>query len=106
MRLACIRAACDGGCSVTGTADDRSIPTAPSRTRQRHQAGTVAPEPLDYASPQVRGELRPLCRQGDRAIDWAGDGTGEVLRKIRSADGNPGGEGLNADIGNWDVIAE
>lgn len=38
----------------------------------------------------VRGRARPLCRQSDRAIDWASDTTDIVLRKIRSADGTPG----------------
>ena len=30
----------------------------------------VAPEPLDYGDPSVRGALRPPMRQPDRAIDW------------------------------------
>ncbi|MBF0373676.1 MAG: hydrogenase maturation protein, partial [Alphaproteobacteria bacterium] len=34
--------------------------------------------------------MRPACRQADRAIDWARDDTATVLRKIRSADGDPG----------------
>ena len=29
-------------------------------------------------------------RQADRAIDWARDSAADVLRKVRSADGNPG----------------
>jgi len=48
------------------------------------------PEALDYSSPDVRGQLRPLMRQADRRIDWTRDDTGTVLRKIRAADGNPG----------------
>jgi len=40
--------------------------------------------------PEVRGELRPLMRQSDRAIDWSRDNAETVLRKIRSADGVPG----------------
>ena len=38
----------------------------------------------------ARGRARPLCRQADRAIDWARDDTLAVLRKIHSADGFPG----------------
>src|SRR6266542_3960918 len=47
------------------------------------------PEPLESRS-DVRGRLRPPCRQADRAIDWLRDDTRTVLRKIRSADGFPG----------------
>ena len=49
-----------------------------------------APTPLDYKSPAVQGQLRPLVKQTDRAIDWSRDDTSTVLRKIRSADGFPG----------------
>jgi len=48
------------------------------------------PEPLNYAHPDVRGRLRPLMRQSDRAIDWRRDDTARILRKIRAADGSPG----------------
>jgi len=37
-----------------------------------------------------RGRTNPVCRQPERAIDWASDDTRTVLRKIRSADGTPG----------------
>jgi len=37
-----------------------------------------------------QGRDNPVCRQADRAIDWATDDTQSVLRKIRSADGTPG----------------
>ncbi len=33
---------------------------------------------------------RPAVRQADRTIDWARDSAADVLRKVRSADGNPG----------------
>jgi len=39
---------------------------------------------------------KPAMRQADRAIDWSRDDTATVLRKIHSADGNPG---LHDDIG-------
>jgi putative two-component system hydrogenase maturation factor HypX/HoxX len=48
-----------------------------------------APRPLDYARPGVRGRLRPVMTQADRAFSWA-DPTAEVLRRIRAADGSPG----------------
>ncbi|MGZ8260332.1 MAG: hydrogenase maturation protein [Caldimonas sp.] len=38
----------------------------------------------------ARGRWRPAMRQADRRIDWKGDDTRTVLRKIRSADGAPG----------------
>ena len=42
------------------------------------------------ADPSIRGRLRPLMQQADRAIDWRRDDSATVLRKIRSADGFPG----------------
>jgi putative two-component system hydrogenase maturation factor HypX/HoxX len=56
----------------------------------RYQAGDFIPRPLNCSDPDVRGELRPLMRQTDRTIDWDGDDTETVLRKIRCADGFPG----------------
>jgi len=56
----------------------------------RFAAGDYRPLPLDYTQPGVRGELRPLMRQSDRAIDWQQDDTAGIMRKIRSADGFPG----------------
>lgn len=40
--------------------------------------------------PAAAGGWRPLCKQADRAIDWARDDTRAVARTIRSADGMPG----------------
>ncbi|MBY0429602.1 MAG: hypothetical protein K2Q10_00270 [Rhodospirillales bacterium] len=34
--------------------------------------------------------MKPAVRPADRRIDWSRDGTADVLRKIRSADGVPG----------------
>ena len=48
------------------------------------------PAPVDLADPAVRGRLRPLMRQADRTIDWAGDDTRTVLARIHAADGFPG----------------
>jgi putative two-component system hydrogenase maturation factor HypX/HoxX len=57
---------------------------------QRFEQNDFKPEPLDYSRDDVKGELQPLMTQSDRAIDWQGDDTRTVLRKIRSADGFPG----------------
>jgi putative two-component system hydrogenase maturation factor HypX/HoxX len=48
------------------------------------------PRPLDPADLAVRGRLRPLARQADRALDWAAHGTDEIVARIHSADGSPG----------------
>jgi putative two-component system hydrogenase maturation factor HypX/HoxX len=48
------------------------------------------PVPARELGLETRGRARPLCRQADRAIDWAKDDTATVLRKIHSADGFPG----------------
>ncbi|MGD8827222.1 MAG: enoyl-CoA hydratase-related protein, partial [Gammaproteobacteria bacterium] len=45
------------------------------------------PEP---GMPAEHSIWRPAMRQADRAIDWQQDDTQTVLRKIRSADGQPG----------------
>ncbi len=58
----------------------------------RFRGGTFVPEPLDECDPAVRGRARPLMRQTDRWIDWLGDDSASILRKIRSADGAPGVE--------------
>ena len=47
------------------------------------------PMPLE-AHPEARGQLRPVMKQTDRAIDWTRDTTAAVLRKIDAADGFPG----------------
>ena len=56
---------------------------------ERFAAGDFAPTPLAECS-AVRGRRRPLMTQSDRAIDWPGDDTATVLRKINAADGFPG----------------
>jgi putative two-component system hydrogenase maturation factor HypX/HoxX len=53
-------------------------------------AGGFVPQLLDYADPDVRGELRPLMKQAERAIDWARDSSLLVLAKLNAADGFPG----------------
>jgi putative two-component system hydrogenase maturation factor HypX/HoxX len=59
-------------------------------TLDRMQDPSFRPAPLDCSRPGVRGRLRPLMRQSDRAIDWSRDETSTVLAKIRAADGVPG----------------
>jgi putative two-component system hydrogenase maturation factor HypX/HoxX len=56
----------------------------------RAMDGSFRPETLDPADPAVRGRHRPLMRQPERKIDWAGDDTDTVLAKIHAADGFPG----------------
>jgi putative two-component system hydrogenase maturation factor HypX/HoxX len=67
---------------------------------------SFAPRPLQPDDPTVRGRLRPLMRQPDRAIDWLADDTDTVLAKIHAADGFPGVidqvEGLSCRLfGGW-----
>lgn len=57
---------------------------------KRFETGNFCPQPLDYSSRTVRGQLRPLMCQSDRLIYWQQDDTQTVLRKIRCADGFPG----------------
>ncbi|MFD9129436.1 hydrogenase maturation protein [Kitasatospora sp. NPDC059571] len=57
---------------------------------ERFASGVFEPEPLDYARPDVRGRLRPYHTQEYRRIDWPADDTATVLRKLRSADSQPG----------------
>jgi putative two-component system protein, hydrogenase maturation factor HypX/HoxX len=48
------------------------------------------PLPLaDHGPAAVRGRLRPLMAQSDRAFSWD-EPTAEILRRIRAADGFPG----------------
>lgn len=47
------------------------------------------PRELNYGAPDIRGRLRPLMHQADRAFSW-GDPTAHVVRRIRAADGSPG----------------
>jgi putative two-component system hydrogenase maturation factor HypX/HoxX len=55
----------------------------------RAAAGTQ-PEPLDCEQPDVIGRLRSPMRQRDRAIDWSGDSTDQIARRVRAADSSPG----------------
>ncbi len=55
---------------------------------ERVDGGRFLPEHPDPA--QVEGCWRDAVKSADRRIDWQRDPTATVLRKIRSADGNPG----------------
>lgn len=48
------------------------------------------PEPLDYKRPDVKGRLRPIMKQADRAINWKKHKTSDILKRIWAADGAPG----------------
>jgi len=56
---------------------------------ERFEDGDFTPEPLNYDRPGVTGRLRPPVKQEDRKIDWSGP-TEDALRRLHSADGNPG----------------
>ncbi|HVH21244.1 MAG TPA: enoyl-CoA hydratase-related protein [Pseudonocardia sp.] len=47
------------------------------------------PRELNYSDPDIRGKLRPLMHQSDRAFSWT-DPTSTIVRRIRAADGSPG----------------
>jgi putative two-component system hydrogenase maturation factor HypX/HoxX len=55
---------------------------------ERIQRGTAPTAQSTLA--MIRGRLRPLMRQSDRAIDWQRDPSEIVLRKLHAADGVPG----------------
>jgi putative two-component system protein, hydrogenase maturation factor HypX/HoxX len=55
----------------------------------RFRPGATGPVPAPEL-PARRGRWRPLVRAADRAISWVDDGSADVLRKVASADGQPG----------------
>jgi putative two-component system protein, hydrogenase maturation factor HypX/HoxX len=57
---------------------------------EKFAGGAFRPVRVDPADPAVRGRWRDPVKQADRSIDWSRDDTATVLRKVRSADGNPG----------------
>jgi putative two-component system hydrogenase maturation factor HypX/HoxX len=80
----------------------RTFPTRPAgkSSLYRHEVRRAAIEAIvdameRIAEPgatgvRVAGEDRPLMTQDVRAIDWAGDPTDAVVRKLRAAEGHPG----------------
>ncbi|MFB7600387.1 hydrogenase maturation protein [Streptomyces sp. NPDC056160] len=55
---------------------------------RRYEEGAF--KPLPQNDPSVRVVWRDPLRQARRRIDWAGDSTATVLRKLRAADSQPG----------------
>ena len=80
----------------------RTFPTRPAgkSSLYRHEVRRAAVEAIveavqriaepGAAGVRVAGEDRPLMTQDVRAIDWAGDPTDAVVRKLRAAEGHPG----------------
>jgi putative two-component system hydrogenase maturation factor HypX/HoxX len=64
--------------------------TAVLQAVARFEAGDYTPVRLDYSKPEIKGRLRPLMRQSDRAIDWQKDTSETIIRKIQASDGFPG----------------
>ncbi len=56
----------------------------------RFENGLFVPAPLDYSRPEVRGRYRPSVKPAQRQIDWQNDRVADIIKKIRSADGQPG----------------
>ena len=48
------------------------------------------PESLDYTNPNIKGTWRNYLKQKHRAINWEQDTTETIVRKIKSADSQPG----------------
>lgn len=56
----------------------------------RFTPGATCPPRGSVPAPAQWGQARPLLRAQDRRVDWERDDSATVLRKLRSADGNPG----------------
>ncbi|MEC4019898.1 hydrogenase maturation protein [Streptomyces sp. H27-D2] len=57
---------------------------------ERFASGTFVPRSQNSAVEGIAVTTRPYLRQETRRIDWAADSTGTVVRKLRSADSQPG----------------
>ena len=66
----------------------------------RFETGLFVPAPLDYSRLEVRGRYRPAVKPAQRQIDWQNNRVADIVKKIRSADGQPG---LLDDIGGEPV---
>ena len=60
------------------------------QTVERVSSGKFVPEPLDYSREDVQGSWCPSIKQQDIAINWTSDPVSTILKKIRSADSQPG----------------
>ncbi|MGP3931973.1 enoyl-CoA hydratase-related protein [Nonomuraea sp. KM88] len=58
---------------------------------------SFVPVPLDYRSPEVRGRLRRAMRHADREFSWS-ESSEEIVRRVRAADGSPGGRTVLCDL--------
>lgn len=59
-------------------------------TVKKIQSGGFRPTPLNYDDPDILGTEMPLMRQQERRIDWNGDTTADIVRKISLSDSFPG----------------
>ena len=59
-------------------------------TVRRFESRDFTPEPLDYSKLEVKGQLRPLMKQKDRAINWSTNTVETIVRKINAGDSAPG----------------
>jgi putative two-component system protein, hydrogenase maturation factor HypX/HoxX len=59
-------------------------------TVRRFESRDFTPEQLDYSKLEVKGQLRPLMKQKDRAINWSTDTVETIVRKINAGDSAPG----------------
>ncbi|MCM8613990.1 hydrogenase maturation protein [Accumulibacter sp.] len=57
---------------------------------ERFSRGDFVPLPPSQTVTAAGGELRPLLRQAERAIDWQRDDSRRVLARLHAADGFPG----------------
>jgi putative two-component system hydrogenase maturation factor HypX/HoxX len=56
---------------------------------KKYQDASFKPEPLDYSMPEIEGHWNRSTRQEDFSFSWD-DPSEEIIRKIRSADSDPG----------------
>ena len=92
----------DGDYDAGAVWASRTFPTRPAgksslyRHEVRRAAVEAIVEALEHvdepgaAGVRIAGEDRPLMTQDVRAIDWGGDPTDTVVRKLRAAEGHPG----------------
>jgi putative two-component system hydrogenase maturation factor HypX/HoxX len=57
---------------------------------ERIALGQYAPQRVQVGDPGVRGTVRPLMKQTDRALDWRRYSTDELLARLNASDGVPG----------------
>jgi putative two-component system protein, hydrogenase maturation factor HypX/HoxX len=75
-----------------GPVADAAVELVSEVARRAADPGFV-PAPLEYGRPEVVGRLRPAMRHADRDFAWS-ESTEAVLRRVRAADGAPGGRAV------------